>query len=805
MPATPAHTNRLSKESSPYLLQHQHNPVDWWAWGQEAFAEARRTGRPVFLSVGYSTCYWCHVMERQCFENEAVAAVMNEACVNIKVDREERPDVDQLYMTAVQVMTRQGGWPMSVFLLPDGRPFYGGTYFPPQDAHGRPGFPTLVTALAEAVRDRPAEVAKTADELLEILENLADPLPAQETLNLALESIDVYVDRSTAGYDPVNGGFGQAPKFPQETLLELLLHWLPLGRSGHATVARQLRHTLDAMAAGGIRDQLGGGFHRYSTDGQWLVPHFEIMLYDNALLAWVYAEAARQFNEPQYAAVARGVCDFVLRELTSPDGAFYTAWDAEVDHQEGKNYLWTPAEVEVVLGKDDAATFNAVYGLDRGFNFADPHGASRVPDRNVLFLAGTPERAASAHLTRLREALLAERQTRKKPLLDTKIITAWNALMIRGLARAGVALGEPAYTAAAQKAADWLLVAHAAPDGGLYRTSRDATAKISAFLDDYAYLAQALLELAEATADAAATARYRNAAANLARQIGERFGDQNSAGLFFDDAAHSDLIVRQKVAADSPLPSGNAAAAIVYHGLGDTDRSAAIVRHFAQQMNHHAESMSSTVQATLNLLLAAGPMTVEPDPARIERESLAQQAEAAVEVEGEWISDHELTLTLKIAAGFHLHAPAGPGDRAGPGDVAATADESPGATASTATAADTRTAGSTPTSTPSSTPGSTPPPATVATGVTPTRLGFADAWANRVSGLTMPPPASRQFAYTDAPAEVYEGVVEISITLLKPMQPDEALECTLDYQPCTDSACLPGVRRGFRIGWKSNL
>ncbi|HEY8667273.1 MAG TPA: thioredoxin domain-containing protein, partial [Tepidisphaeraceae bacterium] len=398
-----AHTNRLSAETSPYLLQHAHNPVDWHAWGPEAFAAARAQNKPIFLSVGYSTCYWCHVMERQSFENERVAGEMNARFINIKVDREERPDVDQLYMMAVQVLTRHGGWPMSVFLTPDLRPFYGGTYFPPTDQQGRPGFITLMKGIEDAYRNRPQDVEKTANQLVDILKQLAQPAPPDSAIAINAAFIDSQVARAISDYDAEHGGFGSAPKFPRQTLLELLLRYIdedpnqPTSTAQGDTarfkeqVRRRLFHTLDALAAGGIRDHLGGGFHRYSTDAQWLVPHFEIMLYDNAMLAWIYVDAYRQSENRQYAAVARGILDFVLREMTSSSGAFYTALDAEVDAREGLSYLWTAEEVEALLGKTDARIFSKVYGLDEGPNFADPHHGPGHPDTNILYMPDTLE------------------------------------------------------------------------------------------------------------------------------------------------------------------------------------------------------------------------------------------------------------------------------------------------------------------------------------------------------------------------------------------------------------------------------
>ena len=384
------HTNRLADQTSPYLLQHQHNPVDWHPWGPDAIETARRENKPIFLSVGYSTCYWCHVMERESFENDRVAAVMNELFVNVKVDREERPDVDQTYMTAVQLLTRRGGWPMSVWLLPDLRPFYAGTYFPANDYQDRPGFVSLLKGLADAYHNRRAEVDASAEDVTSAVRQLAEPPPPKAAMTLDEAWLARVVERSASDYDPRHGGFGAAPKFPRQTLLELLLTYNR--RHPDDRRMQQVRHALDAMAHGGIRDHLGGGFHRYSTDAEWLVPHFEIMLYDNAMLGWCYAEAYRQTEDRRYAAVARGIFDFVLREMTSPDGAFYTAFDAEVDAREGEPYLWTRAEVEATLAaagtsEADIHRFCRQYGLDEGPNFADPHHGNGRPEKNVLFLA----------------------------------------------------------------------------------------------------------------------------------------------------------------------------------------------------------------------------------------------------------------------------------------------------------------------------------------------------------------------------------------------------------------------------------
>ena len=716
-------TNRLAKETSPYLLQHRHNPVDWYPWGEEAFAAARAQNKPIFLSVGYSTCYWCHVMERQCFENEAVAKVMNDGFINIKVDREERPDVDQLYMTALQVLTRTGGWPMSMWLLPDKRPFLGGTYFPPTDMGNRPGLTNIMTALTEAFHDKRADIEKTAGQLDGVLKEMAEPSTPDEPLTLSKEWLEAMMLRCVRDQDPKFGGFGGAPKFPRETLLELLLHWIPYAPD-IAEIGKPLRQALDAMAVGGIRDHLGGGFHRYSTDAKWLVPHFEIMLYDNAMLGWVYAEASRTFKEPKYAGVARQIFDFVLRDMTSPQGAFYTAWDAEVDAHEGQNYLWTIEQIEAVLSPREASQFAVVYGLDQGANFGDPHHGDGTADRNVLFLA-QPAREADEDIVAMRAKLLAHRQTRKKPLLDTKIITSWNALMIRALAHGGLILKDDRYKAAAAKAADFLWEKHRKPDGGLWRTSRDGDARHAGLLDDYAFLADALLTLGRT-----------EAATQIVAVMRERFEDRLRGGFFFSDDTADDLLVRQKVGSDSPLPSGNAVAAQVCDALGDTATAARALAVFAIQANHHGESMNSTMTAILQFVIRNGPLRVKPGVAQpVTIEAPAEMAENAVTVVTNWTSPTTIGFELRIAAGYHLNADAI--------DV---------------TSAD------------------------VALG-----------------GVEWPLPKTKRYVYAEDEVLVYENSALLTIKLHQPLGEDDTLPLTLSYIPCTDSACLTAVRKDVVI------
>ncbi len=727
-------TNRLANETSPYLLQHQHNPVDWYPWGEEAFEAARKQDKPIFLSIGYSTCYWCHVMERQSFENPDIAALMNEHFICIKVDREERPDVDMLYMTTVQVMTRQGGWPLSVWLLPDLRPFFGGTYFPPADVQGRPGLPSILRDLADVFDTRRKDIEETAGKLTGVLQELAEPTEPDEIFTLTSGWLEGIIGRSIYDYEPKHGGFGRAPKFPRQTLLELLLHWINYQRAvgnDASEVEKPLRHTLDAMANGGIRDHLGGGFHRYSTDAEWIVPHFEIMLYDNAMLGWIYAEASRVFEEPRYESVARGIFDFTLREMTSPDGAFYTAFDAEVDAQEGLNYLWTMAELEEVLTPREAARFAAVYGLDRGPNFADPHHGAGTPDKNVLYLPAGPAHESDPDIVEMREKLYLKRLTRKKPLLDTKVITSWNALMIRALAHAGDLFGDVRYLEASRTALNFLLSRHAKPDGGLWRTSREGVTKHAGTLDDYAYMAQALIELHRFTKDSWCLEEANRVAAEMIK----RFEDPQRGGFYFTDATANDLIVRQKVGQDTPLPAGNAVAAMACDSLGLIESAAKALGVYAVQSNHHGEAMNTQVLAALQFIQNRGDLRVEPSgDGRVTLEMPQAQAVRVVEIQSGWKGDRQIMVELTVADGYHLSAETG---LESPMDV--------------------------------------------------------------IEHIAVPPPVSKKYAYADEEQSVLEGRIRILITLKSAPQPGTTIPLRLTYQACTDNACLPTVSRGLSI------
>ncbi len=555
-------TNRLAGETSPYLRQHAHNPVDWYPWGPEALERARSLDRPIFLSIGYSACHWCHVMEHESFENEEIARVLNEHFVSVKVDREERPDLDQIYMASVQALTGQGGWPMSVFLTPDLQPFTGGTYFPPDDRYGRPGFKRVLLTVAEWWRDRRADIEHSAAQITEHIRG-AYGLPAGGE-----EAGADVLRRAVAGlaraFDPRHGGFGEAPKFPRPVDVRVLLRaWK---RFGDEQALHMARLTLDRMATGGIYDHLGGGFARYSTDERWLVPHFEKMLYDNALLSVAYAEAFRATGEPLYRAVVGETLAWVRREMTGPDGPFYSTLDADSEGVEGKYYAWTADEIERVLGKDDAEVFGAVYGVEPEGNWHDPHGHG-PPRANVLHRAKTFEQSARllrvdeselrARLARCRAKLFAEREHRVRPGRDEKALTAWNGLMIAAFAEAARTFGEPSYAETAAKAADFILEKMRTPDGRLLRTwSAGSAPKLNAYLEDYAFLLDGLVALYEATYDP----RRITSALGLAGVMVDQFWDDKEGGFFYTGRDHEALIARTKDPHDGAIPSGNAMA-----------------------------------------------------------------------------------------------------------------------------------------------------------------------------------------------------------------------------------------------------
>jgi len=552
--AAPRHTNRLIHETSPYLLQHAHNPVDWYPWGPEALERARAQNRPILLSIGYSACHWCHVMERESFENDEVAALMNRHFVNIKVDREERPDLDSIYMAATVALNQgQGGWPMTVFLTPDQQPFFAGTYFPPTDRWGRPGFATLLNRIAELWKTQRQDLAAQAAQLTEYLARRSQALPGS---SVGETEIKAAVAELAESFDKSYGGFGPAPKFPAAMALSLLLRYHH--RTGDAEALAMATKTLDAMAQGGMYDHIGGGFARYSTDERWLVPHFEKMLYDNALLAKAYLEGFQATGQASYAQVAREILDYVLREMTGPDGGFFSATDADSEGEEGKFFVWTPAEVEAVLSPEEAAWVCAYYDISAEGNWEGKSipNTPRPLERVAARLGVKADRFRAA-IEAARATLYEARRRRIPPGLDDKVLTAWNGLMVGAMAEGFRVLGDPRYLAGAARAADVLLAALRRPDGGLYRTARAGRAHLDAYLEDYAFLAEGLLDLYEAGGEA----RYLREARDLAERMLRDFGDPAGGGFYDTAAGHEALIVRHREGTDNATPSANATAA----------------------------------------------------------------------------------------------------------------------------------------------------------------------------------------------------------------------------------------------------
>jgi uncharacterized protein len=579
-------SNRLAQETSPYLLQHAENPVDWFPWGEEALTKARAEDKPMLVSIGYSACHWCHVMEHESFENDEIAATMNELFVNIKVDREERPDLDSLYMTAVQAMTGHGGWPLNVFLTPDGTPFYGGTYFPPEDRMGMPGFPKVLEAVANAYQERRDEVDENAQQVRELLRRATQDLPRADDLRPDL--LGEASEQLAASFDARNGGFGGAPKFPQPAAIEFLLR--QSRRSGDQRAEIMARRTLDRMAAGGIYDHVGGGFHRYAVDAIWLVPHFEKMLYDNAQLASVYLGGYQLFGDERYRRVAKETLDFVAREMTDPRGGFYATLDADSAGHEGLFYTWTPEELEAALSAEDARVAATWFGVEPGGNFegrsvlATKRTAADVADRLGMPESEFQEKIGSI-VPRLREA----REGRERPGRDEKIITAWNGLMLRAFADGSRVLRREDFREVAERNAGFVLE-HLRRDGRLLRSWKDGDARIAGFLEDYAFYAEGLLALYQATLDA----RWLEEAMRLAEVMIADFADPDASGFFDTAAGAEELVARPRDLQDGATPAGNSVAAGVLLRLGAltgdegyTDRAVDVLRVMARTMREH--------------------------------------------------------------------------------------------------------------------------------------------------------------------------------------------------------------------------
>ncbi|HEY8158508.1 MAG TPA: DUF255 domain-containing protein [Methylobacter sp.] len=655
-----AATNRLIDSSSPYLLQHAHNPVDWYPWGEEAFAKARKENKPILLSIGYSTCYWCHVMEREIFENPEVAKLMNQFLVCIKIDREQRPDVDELYMLATQLMTHSGGWPNNVFVTPDLKPFYAGTYFPPAD------FTSLIEQIHYVwMQDHvalKAQAERLASAIIQIKQqenNAHSSLPGSQLVEVLISHFSDY-------YDNRLGGFYQAPKFPNEDALLFLLEAYRL--TNNNTCLEMARGTLEKMAEGGIHDHVGGGFHRYATDAQWRIPHFEKMLYNQSLLGRAYTELYALSNKPDDRAVAEGIFDFTLRQMTDKDGGFYSALDAETDAVEGAYYAWTDAELHEALDADSCAWLMMHYGLAEIPGIpGHKHEDGRVLYLNQSLSMSAIEKGLSYEeevnkQQAVMSALLKSRDNRKLPHLDNKIITSWNGLMIDAFARAGQRIGKPEYTEAARRAVDFILANLRKQDGTLYRTWRDGKAEIAAYFEDYAFMIQGLVSTYCATKED----RYLQAAKELAAKAKKLFWDEKHDGYYFTDGSEQ-LLVRMKNAADSAIPSGNAVMAQalldLYEITGDAEwkqQAEALLIAFGQAITENPRAYTHMVHALLrlNYVAPAAKAAQQPDKAVTRQEAMATKAYVKVSASEPKREGNSLTVTavLDIAQGWHINA-----------------------------------------------------------------------------------------------------------------------------------------------------
>ena len=625
-----AHTNRLAHETSPYLLQHAHNPVDWYAWGPDAFAAAVAQNKPILLSVGYSACHWCHVMERESFENETIAGMMNRDFINIKVDREERPDVDAIYMAAVQMLTGQGGWPMTMFLTPQGNPFYGGTYYPPEDHYGRPGFPRVLSAVADSWKERPQEIEAMGRNLLTQLDqtndlsrHLSDSLLTPTILENAFTALSAQFDRQY-------GGFGSSPKFPQPANLEFLLRFH--ARSKRAEPLAMVEKTLNRMALGGIYDQLGGGFHRYSVDQVWLVPHFEKMLYDNAQLAQTYIRCYQATGNSFYRGVAEEILEYVTREMTSPEGGFFSAQDADSEGEEGRFFVWDPAEVRAILGERDAEVFGSFFDITSDGNWESTnilHVVQEVSQVAAQFGLTVEETAYILDSGRAR--LFAEREKRVKPNLDDKILTAWNGLMLAAFSEVAAILDNAAFRQTAIRNAEFLHKTMTFKDDSghlrLLRTCRGGQAKLNGYLEDYAFFADGLLHLYDATFDVQWIALARDLTASMLTY----FWDDANGGFFATSSDHETLIQRPKDWDDNATPSGNSVALDVLLRLalltgenGYRESAARVLRRLGTTLEKHPYSFARSLSALDFYLSTPKEIAIVGDRATPATQSLLQ-------------------------------------------------------------------------------------------------------------------------------------------------------------------------------------
>ncbi|WP_295126765.1 thioredoxin domain-containing protein [uncultured Chitinophaga sp.] len=616
----PAHTNKLAGEASPYLLQHAHNPVNWYPWGEEALNLAVEQNKPILVSIGYAACHWCHVMERESFENEATAAIMNKHFINIKIDREERPDLDHIYMDALQAMSGQGGWPLNVFLLPNKQPFYGGTYYPPVKAYNRPSWTEVLEAISQAYRERRGELEQQAQTLTEHLHNSnkfgveaskSALVPINELFNK--EQCDTAATAIMAQADKEWGGFGRAPKFPGTFSIRYLLQYDHA--FGDEAARKQSLLSLDKMIQGGLYDQLGGGFARYSTDEMWLAPHFEKMLYDNALLIDAMADAYQITQEQTYLDTIHHTLQFISREMTSPDGAFYAALDADSEGVEGKFYTWSKAEVEEVLG-DDAELFCRFYDIREHGNWEETN-ILWITEPVKEFVAGTglPIEKLEVILAEGRSKLLLARDKRIRPGLDDKILLGWNALLIHACCKAYSVSGTQAYREMAEKAMNFVLAAMQQPgdSGALYHTYKNGSAKYPAFLDDYAYVIRALIALSEVTGNLF----YIRRAKDLTKFVEAAFGDEDEIYFYYTATGQTDVIVRKKEIYDGAVPSGNAVMAcnlwylsIVFDQRKWAERATGMVSGLAQTATRYPTSFGVWASLLMQMVLGTKELAV---------------------------------------------------------------------------------------------------------------------------------------------------------------------------------------------------
>jgi len=757
------YTNRLADSTSPYLPQHAHNPVDWYPWGEEAFRAAREADKPIFLSVGYSTCYWCHVMEREVFENPEIAAVMNDRFINIKVDREQRPDVDEIYMTATQLMTRGGGWPMSVFLTPDLKPFFAGTYFGPEDRAGRPGFPTIADGVHEAWRNRRDELLDVADRLTTAIRaTLLDRMDEVDPVPLTHAIPDGAVTRLARSYDDRWGGFGAAPKFPQGFNYPFLL--AVHARTGEAKPLEMTTHSLRMMAAGGMYDHVGGGFHRYSTDGKWYVPHFEKMLYNQAQLARASLGAYQATNDAAFADLTRDIFRYVEELMTGPEGQFYSALDAETDAVEGAYYVWNREQIVRILAGDDLDFFESAFDIAQVPAFAGhkhPDGGAlhlRKPLNELAAELGMDEGSLRARLDDILAKLKRVRDGRELPRLDDKVIAGWNGMMIAAYAQAGRLLGNPAYTESARRAAAFLLEHLRDEEGNLFRVRRAGISEQSAFLDDYGFVVQGLASLYRTTGED----RWLDAARDLADRAHRLFGDPSGGGYFYAVSA-PDLIARSKSARDGAIPSGNSAMAHALLDLAELDRpdpwrprAEEILTAFSGMAAGVPTAHLRMIHAIERFLDGPDPEASGADPVEFELPRVEDAPRGAAPVD----SSSHVTLTaelepaevtpgrpftvrirLDVASGWHINA----------------------------------------------NPASAP-------FLIPTTADVRSELPITLEEVSYPEPVRLRTAVSENPIDVYEGGVEIVATCRLAEQvrksDQQTVRVVVGYQACDDTRCL---------------